>query len=126
MAAILLRRLRRPSTLRAWLGYWRFGKYRVAQMRILLVEDHPESRRALQRLIERRGHEVVAVSSAEEAEVELKKHAFPFLILDWMLPGKSGVELCRELRSGPNGEELFILLVTARDDPEDLKQALEA
>jgi len=95
-------------------------------MRILLVEDHPESRRALQRLIERRGHEVVAVGSAEEAEVELKKHAFPFLILDWMLPGKSGVELCRELRSGPNGEELFILLVTARDDPEDLKQALEA
>jgi len=95
-------------------------------MRILLVEDHPESRRALQRLIERRGHEVVAVGSAEEAEVELKKQAFPFLILDWMLPGKSGVELCRELRSGPNGEELFILLVTARDDPEDLNQALEA
>src|SRR5438876_100016 len=82
------------------------GKCQVAQMRILLVEDHPESRRALQRLIERRGHEVVGVGSAEEAEVELKKQAFPFLILDWMLPGKSGVELCRELRSGPNGEEL--------------------
>ena len=40
-------------------------------MRILLVEDHAESRRALQRLIERRGHEVVTVGSAEEAEVEL-------------------------------------------------------
>src|SRR5581483_8385594 len=95
-------------------------------MRILLVEDHPESRRILQRLIERRGHEVVAVSGAEEAELELAKHSFPFLILDWMLPGKSGVELCRELRALPNGDDFFILLVTARDDPQDLEQALEA
>src|SRR5437016_8703096 len=95
-------------------------------MRILLVEDHPESRRTLQRLIERRGHEVVAVGSAEEAELELRKQPFSFLILDWMLPGKSGVELCQELRAAPNGEELFILLVTARDDAQDLERALEA
>jgi len=95
-------------------------------MRILLVEDHSESRRALQKLIERRGHEVMAVASAEEAEIELAKRSFPFLILDWMLPGKSGVDLCRELRASPQGEELFILLVTARDDPSDLEQALEA
>src|SRR6266436_10130094 len=95
-------------------------------MKILLVEDHPESRRTLQRLIERRGYEVVAVGSAEEAEVELKKQSFPFLILDWMLPGKSGVDLCRELRSAPNGDEFFILLVTARNDTQDLEQALEA
>jgi two-component system, cell cycle sensor histidine kinase and response regulator CckA len=95
-------------------------------MRILLVEDHPESRRTLQRLIERRGHEVVAVGSAEEAELELRKQLFSFLILDWMLPGKSGVELCQELRAAPKGEELFILLVTARDDTQDLERALEA
>jgi len=96
------------------------------EMKILLVEDHPESRRTLQRLIERRGHEVVAVDNAEEAELELRKQAFSFLILDWMLPGKSGVELCQELRAAPNGEELFILLVTARDDAQDLERALEA
>src|SRR5437868_14038036 len=95
-------------------------------MRILLVEDHPESRTTLRRLIEKRGYEVVAVDSAEEAEIELTKQPFPFLILDWMLPGKSGVDLCRELRAGPNGEEFFILLVTARDDTQDLEQALEA
>ena len=78
-----------------------------AEMRILLVEDHPESRRVLQRLIERRGHQVVAVGSAEEAEVELANHSFPFLILDWNLPGKSGVDLCRQLRAQPNGEDFF-------------------
>ena len=95
-------------------------------MRILLVEDHQESRKNLQRLIERRGHEVVAVGSAEEAKQTIAAKAFPFLILDWMLPGKSGIEFCRELRAQPCGDEMFILLVTARDDTEDLAQALAA
>jgi two-component system cell cycle sensor histidine kinase/response regulator CckA len=95
-------------------------------MKILLVEDHPGSRRNLQRLIAKRGHEVVAVGSAEEAEAALAADRFPFLILDWMLPGKSGVDLCRELRTQPNGDEMFILLVTARADTTDLEQALEA
>ena len=95
-------------------------------MKILLVEDHADSRRNLQRLIERRGHQVVAVSSAEEAETALAGEAFPFLILDWMLPGKSGVDLCRQLRAQAAGDEMFILLVTARGDTEDLQQALEA
>jgi two-component system, cell cycle sensor histidine kinase and response regulator CckA len=95
-------------------------------MKILLVEDHPGSRRNLQRLIGARGHEVTAVGSAEEAEAALAVEFFPFLILDWMLPGKSGVDLCRELRARPNGDEMFILLVTAKADTEDLEQALEA
>jgi len=95
-------------------------------MKILLVEDHPDSRRNLCRLIEKRGHEVIAFASAEEAEVQLDRERFPFLILDWMLPGKSGVDLCRQLRSHPNGDEMYILLVTARADAEDLEQALEA
>src|SRR5712691_641668 len=95
-------------------------------MKILLVEDHAESRRSLRRLIEKRGHQVVACGSAEEAEIEMEKDVFPFLILDWMLPGKSGVELCRELRARAHGDEMFILLVTARANAEDLEQALAA
>src|SRR5436190_1720414 len=95
-------------------------------MKILLVEDHPGSRRNLQRLIARRGHDVTAVTSAEDAEAALAADTFPFLILDWMLPGKSGVDLCRQLRAGPNGDEMFILLVTAKSDTEALQQALEA
>ncbi len=95
-------------------------------MKILLVEDHADSRLALQRLIERRGHEVIAVGSAEEAEGALAGQRFDFLILDWMLPGKSGLELCREVRLGERGDEMFILLVTARGDTEDMQRALEA
>jgi two-component system cell cycle sensor histidine kinase/response regulator CckA len=95
-------------------------------MRILLVEDHQESRKHLQRFIERRGHEVVAVDSAEEAKQAIAAQAFPFLILDWMLPGQSGIDLCRELRDKPCGDDMFILLVTARGDTEDLEKALAA
>ncbi len=95
-------------------------------MKILLVEDNPHSRRSLRRLIEKRGHEVTACASAEEAEIALAKTAFPFLILDWMLPGKSGLELCRSLRARPDGDEMFILLVTGRTDPGDLEEAMDA
>jgi PAS domain S-box-containing protein len=95
-------------------------------MKILLVEDHIESRTNLRRLIERRGHEVVAVGSAEEAKQALSNQKFSFLILDWMLPGESGIQLCRELRTQPRGDELFILLVTAKADTTDLEQALQA
>ncbi|MBA3832951.1 MAG: response regulator [Chthoniobacterales bacterium] len=95
-------------------------------MKILLIEDNLDSRRNLRRLIEKRGHEVTACASAEDAEIELANASFPFLILDWMLPGKSGLELCRSLRARPNGDEMFILLVTARTDAEDFEEAMEA
>jgi two-component system cell cycle sensor histidine kinase/response regulator CckA len=95
-------------------------------MRILLVEDHRESRRSLQRLLERRGHDVAAVENAEQAEKVVSEEKFRLIILDWMLPGKSGLELCRDLNAHPNRDEMFILLVTARSETEDLKQALDA
>ena len=95
-------------------------------MKVLLVEDQDDSRQTLCKLIALRGHEVTAVATAEEAERALARENFPFLILDWMLPGKSGIELCRELRGRSDGDERFILLVTAKGDREDLEQALEA
>jgi two-component system cell cycle sensor histidine kinase/response regulator CckA len=95
-------------------------------MKILLVEDQDDSRETLRKLIELRGHQVTAVATAEEAERALAEQNFPFLILDWMLPGKSGLELCRELRERTDGDEMFILLVTAKADLDDLEQALAA
>ena len=95
-------------------------------MNILLVEDQDDSRQALSRLIAMRGHNVTQVATAEEAERALTTERFPFLILDWVLPGKSGVDLCRELRARHYGDEMFILLVTAKADHADLEMALEA
>src|SRR5438046_10395332 len=94
-------------------------------MNILLVEDQDDSRKTLSRLIGMRGHKVSQVATAEEAERALATDSFPFLILDWMLPGKSGIDLCRELRARQDGDKMFILLVTGKTDREDLEMALE-
>src|SRR6266478_2675588 len=95
-------------------------------MNILLVEDQDDSRKTLSRLIGMRGHKVTQVATAEEAERAMATETFPFLILDWMLPGKSGIDLCRELRARQDGDEMFILLVTGKTDRADLEMALEA
>lgn len=95
-------------------------------MKILLVEDDPNTRRVLQVLLEQRGHEVGAFESAEEAEEALASESYRFLMLDWMLPGKAGIDFCREVRARSDGDEFFILLITARSDPGDLSKALEA
>ena len=94
-------------------------------MNILLVEDQDDSRKTLSRLIGMRGHKVTQVATAEEAERAMATETFPFLILDWMLPGKSGIDLCRELRARQDGDEMFILLVTGKTDRADLEMALE-
>ena len=58
--------------------------------------------------------------------MQLGATGFDFLILDWMLPGKSGVEFVPRIRAQPNGDEMFILLVTARPTPRTCRRALEA
>src|SRR5438046_8058568 len=93
--------------------------YRV--MNILLVEDQDDSRKTLSRLIGMRGHKVTQVATAEEAERALATDSFPFLILDWMLPGKSGIDLCRELRERQDGDKEFILFVRGKTDCEGLE-----
>src|SRR5437773_10386216 len=95
-------------------------------MNILLVEDQDDSRKTLSRLIGMRGHKVTQVATAEEAERALATDSFPFLILAWMLPGKSGIDLCRDLRSRSDRDKMFILLVTCKTDRADLDTALDA
>ncbi len=95
-------------------------------MKTLLVENHAESRGNLQRSLEHRGHEVVAVGSAEEGKLALAAQRFDLLMLDAMLPGKSGRQFCREVREQARGDEIFILLLTARAEVEDLPEALAA
>jgi PAS domain S-box-containing protein len=95
-------------------------------MNVLIVEDDRTTREVMTRLIKARGHELTVCASAEEAEEVLKKGHIEAAILDWMLPGKSGPELCRWLRALPDGDDIYVLLITARATPEDLDEALNA
>lgn len=91
--------------------------------RILVVEDEADVRDLMLMLLKREGYEVLGVESAEAGEKTLRSGGFQLLVLDWMLPGRSGVEFCRGMKA--QGWNLPVLMVTARADSQDIVQGLE-
>ena len=86
-------------------------------MRILLVEDEVKVARALQQGLSAEGYEVTLAGSGEEAFFLLTTRAFDVLLLDWMLPGRSGMEILAELRK--RDFQSPVLVLTAKDSIED-------
>lgn len=95
-------------------------------MRVLLVEDDPITRSVVEQVLRARGHWVVSFEDAESAWEAYQRELFPLAILDWVLPGMDGLELCRRIRALPRGDACVVVLVTARDRPEDLVAVLGA
>jgi two-component system phosphate regulon response regulator PhoB len=93
---------------------------------VLVVEDEPQIQELVAVNLEHIGHKVLRAASAEEAEVAIR-HALPdVLVLDWMLPGESGVAFARRLRADERTRELPILMLTARAMEHDKISGLEA
>ncbi len=90
---------------------------------ILMVEDDERIRTSVRLLLEDEGHTVVEADSAEEALGVLERRAVHIALVDVMLPGMDGFELCRRLRSAG---DLPILMLTARTDSHDVVAGLEA
>ena len=80
----------------------------------------------LTRILESRGHEVVACGTSEEGLSEYQRDPFPLVILDIMLPGMNGMELCREMRLVPESAQTVILFATGVDGREGLEEALSS
>lgn len=95
-------------------------------MKLLLVEDDASLRLLLEQLLQRFGHQVFTAADAEAAWELSLNQAFDFAIVDWVLPGMSGLELCQRLRARPGGEYLYLWVITARNRREDLLEALAA
>lgn len=93
-------------------------------MRILVVEDEPKLARAVSRGLEREGYAVDAVRSGDDALLYARVYDYDAVVLDVLLPGMSGLEVCRTLRR----EEAWapILMLTARDGVEDRIRGLDA
>jgi diguanylate cyclase (GGDEF)-like protein len=96
-------------------------------MKILIADDDPISRTMLERLLVQWSYDVTAADDGDEALWILQKEDSPRLaILDWMMPGKDGVELCREVRKQMPEPYTYILLLTAKTQKEDLIEGLQA
>ena len=87
---------------------------------VLVVEDEPDFARVVKRILEPAGFRVELAGSAEEAWDKLQKGgAVDILLVDWNLPGKSGVELCRMAREDARFSTLPLVLLTVRNLPEE-------
>jgi two-component system, OmpR family, phosphate regulon response regulator PhoB len=86
---------------------------------ILVVEDEEPLAVLLQYNLEAEGFQVTTVARGDEAELAVAETPPDLIILDWMLPGISGIELCRRLRSGRNATAVPIIMLTARGEESD-------
>jgi len=94
---------------------------------ILLAEDDPIFRHVIATWLEKWGYKVIRAENGQQAWSILQQDAAPqMLILDWMMPEIDGVELCERLRDRGAGSYRYVLLVTARDNKDDVVAGLDA
>jgi CheY-like chemotaxis protein len=99
----------------------------VVLPRILIAEDDPVSRRLLESTLRRWGYELVVTADGEEAWGVLERDEGPLLaVLDWMMPGLDGAEICRRVRSRQSATPPYVILLTAKARREDVVQGLQA
>ena len=94
---------------------------------VLVAEDDPMFRTILKRWLETWGYPVTVAEDGEQAWAILQQDAQPeLLILDWVMPGVDGAELCHRIRARQRAPYQYILLVTAKDNTDDVVAGLDA
>ena len=91
---------------------------------IQIVEDEEALTLLLRYNLEAAGYDVESVARGDEADLRLREAIPDVVILDWMLPGVSGIELCRRLRSRPETRQLPIVMLTARGEESERVRGL--
>jgi two-component system, OmpR family, phosphate regulon response regulator PhoB len=92
--------------------------------RIMVVEDEEPLCVLLRYNLEAEGYQVETVMRGDEAEIRLQEKVPDLLVLDWMVPAVSGIELCRRLRMRPETERLPVIMLTARGEESDRVRGL--
>lgn len=94
--------------------------------RILIVEDEPEVREMIRFILEPQGYHVNEATNAQEARYQLARHKYDLILMDWMLPGRSGLDLTRELKQKAQNDAPPIIMLTARSEEADKINGLES
>ncbi|MGE3988664.1 phosphate regulon transcriptional regulator PhoB [Pseudorhodoplanes sp.] len=92
--------------------------------RILIVEDEEPLSLLLRYNLETEGYDVETVARGDDADTRLRESTPDLVVLDWMLPGLSGIELCRRLRARPETKSLPIIMLTARGEESERVRGL--
>jgi DNA-binding response OmpR family regulator len=96
-------------------------------MRILIADDNSVFQNVLHAMLKQWGYDVVVASDGDEAWRFLQADDAPRLaILDWMMPGLDGIEVCRRVRATRSITDTYILILTAKTHSKDLAGAMEA
>jgi sigma-B regulation protein RsbU (phosphoserine phosphatase) len=96
-------------------------------MRILIAEDDPVPRTVLERTLSKWGHEVVSTGDGAEAWQVLQQEDAPKLaILDWIMPGMDGPDVCRKVRDLVRQEPAYIILLTSKQQKQDVVVGLDS
>jgi two-component system phosphate regulon response regulator PhoB len=92
---------------------------------VLLVEDEPAQREVLAYNLEAEGFRVIQASNGEEALLLVREESPDIIILDWMMPLLSGIEVCRRLKMAPETKSIPIIMLSARSEEVDRIRGLE-
>ena len=97
----------------------------AAQPSVLVVEDEPAQREVLAYNLKAEGFQVGMAESGDEALVVFDEMSPDIVVLDWMLPGVSGIEICRRWKSSPASRSVPIIMLSARSEEVDRVRGLE-
>ncbi|MBL4916066.1 phosphate regulon transcriptional regulator PhoB [Szabonella alba] len=97
----------------------------ASQPTVLLVEDEPAQREVLSYNLEAEGFRVVQAVDGEEAMLMVEEATPDIIVLDWMLPNVSGIEVCRRLKMNPETRGIAIIMLSARAEEVDRVRGLE-
>ncbi len=92
---------------------------------ILVIDDDPTIRMTLSRLLKGQGYEVTVAKDGEEGLAKARELHPSLIICDWMMPIIDGLEVCRQVKSSVELSNIYLILLTARDDEKDLVRGLE-
>ncbi|SHJ71546.1 two-component system, OmpR family, phosphate regulon response regulator PhoB [Ruegeria lacuscaerulensis ITI-1157] len=92
---------------------------------ILVVEDEPSQREIIRYNLEAEGFTVVQAENGDEALLQIKEAPPDLILLDWMLPGVSGIEICRQLKMTAATRAIPVIMLSARSDEVDKVRGLE-
>lgn len=95
------------------------------KLRILVAEDEDALRTLLKFNLEKEGYDVIEASDGDQALDHLNKRLPDVLLVDWMMPGTSGIEVCRTIRQSPDSRNLPIIMLTARGEESDRIRGLD-